>query len=154
MFGVDAAQRGEGHAFVGEASMEEDAALSTCFPRPLLQRLRVCEKGNVAFVQNTQHAFPLWATPSILFSNPTDVLNLVVRQPSDLLDGGEATEPNGISLWLASVEAEKQDCIFSIGQLLFQFYTFYHLIDSGKHVGEGITTTISIGNKIYERIFK
>ena len=52
VFGVDAAQRGDGQALVGEATVEEEAAFFASFSRPFLQRVVVSEERDVLVIEH------------------------------------------------------------------------------------------------------
>ena len=66
------------------------------------------------FVVDAQYAFSFLAPSSCDFCSPTDVLNLVVGQPSDFLDGTKGAKTRRIASRLGSSEAEQQHCLLSL----------------------------------------
>ena len=118
VFGVDAAQRGEGQALVGEAPVKEDAALSASFSCPLLQRGLVSEERDVFLIEHAQLAYVLLAQACVAFGVAADVLHLVVREARDLADELARGEASRLALRIGGVEAQQEDCVLTLSQLL------------------------------------
>ena len=114
VFGVDAAQCGEGQALVGEASVKEDAALSASFSCPLLQRGLVSEECDVFLIEHAQLAYALLAQARVAFSVAADMLHLVKCEERDLANKLVRGEANRIVLRIGGVESQQEDCVLSV----------------------------------------